>query len=449
MPYPESEYWNPATETLDPERLRALQLAKFRRVLSWVYERSPMYRRKYEAAGLRPEDVRTWDDVARVPLVTKDDYRCQGKDPFPYGDTLCVPLEEVTEFHQTSGTTGTPVYQPDTWADWEWFSELWATILWAQGYRPTDRIFFPFGYHVFIAFWTAHYGAERMGCEVVPGGVLGTRERLLKMRELQVNAFMATPTYVLGMAETAQKELGADPKEWGIQRITCAGEPGALVPSTKKRMQDAWGCPVYDHVGATEVGAWGFECRHQPFGQHIIESMFLVELLELDSDRPVTEPGVPGRIVITAFDRRAQPCVRFDTKDVSMWAKDPCPCGRTWRILEGGVHGRVDHITKVKGVLFSPVTVEEVVRSFEELDGEFEIYVEKRGDLDHITLKVELPDGLAGPDRETLLKELASRLRWKTQLNFEIQPQPYGSLPRYQVKARRFHDLRKKGGSQR
>ena len=440
-----TEYWNPVLETLDAERLRALQLRKLRKVVSWVWERSPLYRRKYEAAGLEPGDLETWDDVARIPLLTKDDYRCQGVDPFPYGETLCVPLEEVTEFHQTSGTTGTPVYQPDTWADWEWWSECWATILWAQGFRSTDRVFIPFGYNIFVAYWAGHYACEKIGCEVVPGGVLGTRERLMKMRELRVNAFMATPTYVLGMAETARNEIGADPKEWGIQKILCAGEPGALVPSTKKRMEQAWGCPVYDHVGATEVGAWSFECRHRPGGLHVNEAMFLVELLALDADTPVTEPGVPGRIVITSFDRQAQPCVRFDTKDVSMWAEGACGCGRTWRILDRGVHGRVDHITKVKGVLFSPVTVEEVVRSFDELDGEFEIVVEKRGDLDHISLKVEMPRELGEEGRRDLLGRLASALRWKTQLNFDIQPVEHGTLPRYQVKARRFHDRRKSG----
>ncbi|GAB4261345.1 MAG: phenylacetate--CoA ligase family protein [Deferrisomatales bacterium] len=437
------EYWNPVTETLDEERLRALQLRKFQRVVAWVYERSPLYRRKYEQAGVRPEDLRSWDDVGRVPLLTKDDYRCQQRDPFPYGETLCVPLEEVTEFHQTSGTTGTPVYQPDTWADWEWWNECWATILWAQGFRPTDRVFLPFGYNIFVAYWAGHYACEKIGCEVVPGGVLGTRERLMKMKELAATAFMATPTYVLGMAETAQKELGSDPKEWGIRKVLCAGEPGALVPSTKKRMQELWGCPVYDHVGATEVGAWSFECRHQPGGLHVLESMFLVELLELDSDAPVTRPGVPGRIVITAFDRQAQPCVRFDTKDVSMWAEGTCACGRTWRVLDGGVHGRVDHITKVKGVLFSPVTVEEVVRSFDAFQGEFEIIVDKRGDLDHIALKLEMPPDAGEERRRELLGELASALRWKTQLNFDIQPVEFGTLPRYQVKAKRFHDRRK------
>ncbi len=436
------EYWNPILETLDPERLRALQLKKMKRIVRWGYERSPMYRRKYEAAGFHPDQLERFEEIGRVPLLTKDDYRCQGKEPFPYGDTLCVPLEEVTVFHQTSGTTGTPVYQPDTWADWEWWSECWATIMWAQGFRPDDRLFLPFGYNIFVAYWAGHYAAEKIGCEVVPGGVLGTTERLMKMKELRATAFMATPTYVLGMAETARKELGLDPRDFGIRKILCAGEPGALIPSTKRRMEEAWGCPVHDHVGATEVGAWSFECRHRPEGLHVNEGSFLVELLALDSDAPVTEPDVPGRIVITSFDRLAQPCIRFDTKDVSMWSERTCGCGRTWRILGGGVHGRVDHITKIKGVLFSPTAAEEVIRSFDEFDGEFEIIVTKRGDLDHIKLRLELEghDTAAGAE---LLKRLLSALRWKTQLNFDLEALTPGTLPRHALKAKRFHDKRK------
>ena len=117
----------------------------------------------------------------------------QRKDPFPYGDALCVPLDEVTEFRQTSGTTGNPIYQPDTWRDWEWWSECWSTLLWAQGYRPHDRVFIPFGYNIFVAFWAGHYACEKIGCETVPGGVLDTKARILKIEELKPTAMMATP----------------------------------------------------------------------------------------------------------------------------------------------------------------------------------------------------------------------------------------------------------------
>ncbi len=158
-------YWNPILETLAPEKLQQLQLNKFRRIFTWAYDHSKFHRRLYGEAGIEPGDIRTVEDIRRVPKVEKSMMRAiQGKDPFPYGDMLCVPLEEVTEYHQTSGTTGQPVYQADSWQDWEWWAECWAYILWAQGYRPGDRVFIPFGYNVFVAFWAGHYGAEKIGC---------------------------------------------------------------------------------------------------------------------------------------------------------------------------------------------------------------------------------------------------------------------------------------------
>jgi len=238
-----ARYWNPAAETLPEEKLRALQVKKFRRIMEWAYERSKFHRKLYQEAGLEPGDIKTFQDVARVPKVEKAMMRdVQRKDPFPYGDALCVPLEEVTAFRQTSGTSGTPVYQPDTWQDWEWWSESWAYLLYAQGYRKSDRVFLPFGYNIFVAFWAGHYGAEKLGCEVIPGGVLDTEARLLKIQELRATAMMATPTYVLGMADAARKKLGMNPaKDLTIRKITCAGEPGASIPSTKQRMEEAWG----------------------------------------------------------------------------------------------------------------------------------------------------------------------------------------------------------------
>lgn len=436
--------WNPILEAMPREKIRELQLRKFRRILSWTYERSKFHRRLYQEAGLEPEDVRTLEDVARVPKVEKSMMReIQGKDPFPYGEMLCVDLEEVTEFHQTSGTTGQPVYQPDTWEDWEWWSECWAYILYAQGYRKHDRVFIPFGYNVFVAFWTGHYGAEKLGCEVVPGGVLSTEARVLKMQEIKATAMMGTPTYMLVMADVARKKLGLDPpRDLWVKRITCAGEPGASVPSTKQRIQEAWGAKVFDHVGATEIGAWSYECEEQPGGLHVNEAMFLVQIEDLDTGEIIEEPGRPGKMVITAFDRLAQPCVRFDSKDIIMWAPEACSCGRTFRLLKGGVLGRADDITKVKGVLLAPTAIEDVVRSIPELGDEYEVVVTRETDMDHIALKVELQPG-AESRKEEVMARLVDQLRLKTNLGYEITFHPYGSLPRYEVKARRFKDLRK------
>lgn len=437
------KYWNPVLETLPEEKIRKLQLEKFKRIFRWAYERSRFHRSLYDKAGIRPEDIRSLEDIRHVPTVEKSMMReIQRKDPFPYGDALCVPLEEVTEYRQTSGTTGQPVYQADTWQDWEWWSECWAYILWAQGYRPSDRVFIPFGYNVFVAFWAGHYAAEKIGAEVVPGGVLDTQARILKIQELKATAMMATPTYVLGMADVARKKLGIDPASLTIDKITCAGEPGASIPSTKKRMEEAWGAKVYDHAGATEIGAWSYECEEQPGGLHVNEAFFLVEILDPETGEVIEGPGRKGKMIITALDREAQPCVRFDSKDIIEWDPKPCPCGRTFRLIKGGVIGRADDVTKVKGVLLSPSAIEEVVRGIDGLGDEFEVVVDKVGDIDRITLKVEIMSGHEGRRRE-IEATLKDQLRLKTNLGYVLEFHDYGTLPRYEVKARRFKDLRK------
>ncbi|MBU2622358.1 MAG: phenylacetate--CoA ligase family protein [Proteobacteria bacterium] len=437
-------FWNPFLETLDREKLQRLQLRKFKRIFKWAYEHSRFHRSLYDRAGITPNDIRSLDDIHRVPTVEKSMMRdIQRKDPFPYGDALCVPLEDVTEFRQTSGTTGQPVYQPDTWQDWEWWAECWAYILWAQGYRPRDRVFIPFGYNIFVAFWAGHYGAEKIGCEVVPGGVLDTAARILKIQELKATAMMATPTYVLGMADVARTQLGIDPASLSIEKITCAGECGASILTTKHRMESAWGARVYDHAGATEIGAWSYECQAQSGGLHVNEGLFLVEIQDMDTGEIITEPGRRGKMIITAFDRIAQPCVRFDSKDVIEWADYACPCGRTYRLIKGGILGRADDITKVKGVLLSPSTIEEVVRGVEGLGNEYEVIVEKQGDTDRITLKVEFVRE-AETRRADIERELVGQLRLKTNLRYDLQFFSLGALPRYEVKARRFKDLRSK-----
>jgi phenylacetate-CoA ligase len=438
------KFWNPVLETLAPEKIKQLQLRKFKKILKWTCEHSTFHRRLYDDAGIKPEDVQSFGDIQRVPKVEKAMMRdIQRKAPFPYGEALCVPLDEVTIFRQTSGTTGQPVYQPDTWQDWEWWMECWSYILWAQGYRPQDRVFIPFGYNIFVAFWAGHYAAEKIGCEVIPGGLLDTKARILKIQELQATAMMGTPTYILGMAETARMKMDINPAELSINKITCAGECGASIPSTKKRLEEAWGAKVYDHAGATEIGAWSFECADQPGGMHVNEALFLVEIEDVDTGEIIEEPGRRGKMVITALDRMAQPCVRFDSKDVIEWAPEPCSCGRTLRLIKGGVVGRADDITKVKGVLLAPSAIEEVVRSIDGLGDEYEVIVEKAGDTDQIKLKVEiLPQ--AESQSALIENELIDQLRLKTHLRYDIEICGSGTLPRYEVKAKRFRDLRNK-----
>jgi phenylacetate-CoA ligase len=437
------EYWNPILETLPREKLELLQLRKFREIFTWAYEHSPFYHKLYSDAGIEPGDIKSFDDIRRVPKIEKAMMRdVQGKDPFPYGDILSVPLDQVTEYRQTSGTTGQPIYQADTWQDWEFSTEAFCYALYAQGYRPGDRLFLPFGYNIFIAFWAYHYAGEKIGCEIIPGGVLNTEARILKMQELKANGMGATPTYVLGMAETARKMGLNPPTDLQIRKITVAGEPGGSIPATRKRMEDAWGAKVYDQVGSTEIGHWGWECQHQS-GLHVHEAFYLVEILDVDTEEPINGPNQKGKMVVTNFNRLAQPCVRFDVKDVIEWKAQPCDCGRTFRLLDGGVKGRVDDITKVKGVLLSPTAIEEVVRDIPQLSDEYLVVVTKKGDIDDITLKVEIKPEYVD-DEASIRNVLVDQLRVTTNLGYKIEFHEYGTLPRSQAKSRRFQDERPK-----
>ncbi len=342
-------------------------------------------------------------------MVEKSELRAaqEGKEPFPFGELLGVPYQEVSHFRQTSGTTGTPVYVPESYESWQWRIEIWCHILWMAGFRDTDRVFVPFGYNVYVAFWEGHYAA------------------------------LNTPTYGLHLAETAQ-QMGIDPRSLGVRRMLCAGE--VMPPATRKRLEDIWGADVYDHIGGTEACAWAVMCEEKE-GLHIMEPYFLVEILDQETLCKEVEEGQMGVAVVTPLGRRSFPLVRFNTKDVVVKGGRNCGCGRSSQKIKGVV-GRADHLRKILGVLFSASTVEELLRSeFGEIN-EYEIIVTKKGVMDSITLRVEPFEPLSKDKEKDLVYRLKERLKVKTNLTFEIIVANLGELPRYTLKARRFKDLR-------
>jgi phenylacetate-CoA ligase len=433
-------YWNPFIETMPRERLSEIELKRFREVLRWAKETSPFYRKKLH--GIEPEDIRTLEDVSNVPITEKEELReaQEGKEPYPYGDLLAVPPERLSVFHQTSGTTGKPVYFPDTYESWQWVVEVWCYILYAAGFRSTDRVFLPFAYNVYIAFWQGHYAAEKLGCEVVPGGALDTKGRLQKMREVRATALMNTPTYGLHMIEVA-KEMGIDPKrDLHIKKMICSGEP--MPEPTRLRMEEEWGADVYDHIGGTEPGGWGGMCSEKK-GIHVIEPHFLFEMVDLETMSKPIPPGVKGIAVITPLCRRCIPLIRFNLKDIMTVVDEPCPCKRT-SIRVDQIGGRIDDLRKIRGVFFSPNMVEEVIRAqFPEVV-EYEILLTQQEAMPVLTLKIEA-DPLIGKSQYREVKNrIRERLKMRTNLTFEIESVSPGGLPRYTLKSARFKDLTKK-----
>ena len=430
-------FWNPYVETLSRDEILRVQLKSLRRLISYVKLNSDFYRENYR--DIEPEDIVTMDDVRKLPLIDKDDLRKSQDEtkPFPFGTIPGVPTEDVTTFRQTSGTTGKPVYVPESLESWQWRVEVWCHILWMAGFRETDRVFIPFGYNVYVAFWEAHYAAEKLGCMVVPGGALDTQARISKIREIKATALLNTPTYGLHMAEEAQK-MGIDARDLGIKRMLCAGEP--LPQATRKRLETTWGAEVYDHIGGTEPCAWAAMCSERK-GLHLMEPFSLVEILDMENQSREVEEGELGVAVVTPLGRRSFPLIRFNTKDIVRKGKDGCPCGRTSMMIHE-VSGRTDHLTKIRGVLFSPVTVEEVIRAeFPDIT-EYLIFVNKKGIMDEISLKVEPQKDASQDAVKDTVQKLFQRLKTKTNLRFLIEVAALGELPRHTLKAKRFIDLR-------
>ena len=434
------KYWNPIIETLPRERLVEIELTRFRELLRWAKDRSPFYKRKLH--GIEPEDIQTLEDLAKVPMTEKDELRAaqEGKEPYLYGDLLAVPPETLSVFHQTSGTTGKPVYIPDTYESWQWVVEVWCYILYAAGFRPWDRVFMPFAYNVFIAFWQGHYAAEKLGCEVVPGGALDTKGRIQKMKEVKATALMNTPTYGLHMAEVV-KEMGIDPRQdLNIKRMICAGEP--MPEPTRLRLEEEWGADVYDHIGGTEPGGWAGMCSMKK-GMHVIEPHFLLEMVDLETMSKPIPLGTRGVAVITTLCRRCIPLIRFNLKDMMLVMDEPCPCGRTsMRVNQIG--GRVDDLRKIRGVFFNPAIVEEVIRGkFPEVV-EFETQLTQEEAMPVLTLRVEFDPSIAEGQIKEVRGRIREQLKIRSNLTFEIEMVKPGGLPRYTLKSSRIKDLTKK-----
>jgi phenylacetate-CoA ligase len=430
------KYWNPYLETLPREELAAIEISYFRNIFSYAKEHSKLYRDKLKQ--IEPEDIKTLDDIKKLPLTEKEEMRrYQEMEPFPYGGLLATDIREVTAFRQTSGTTGKPIYVPETYESWQWRIEAWCHILYMAGFRPHHRVFLPFGYNVYVAFWEAHYASEKVGCELVPGGALDTKGRIHKILEIKANGMMNTPTYGLHIAEEA-RNMGIDPGSLGIERMLCAGEP--MPAATRNRLEELFRCHVFDHIGGTEPCAWAGMCETKE-GMHIIEPFFLVEILDPETLQREVKEGEMGIAAVTPLGRRSFPLIRFNTKDLVIKGKDGCPCGRTTRKIQEVV-GRTDDLRKIRGVLFSPKTVEEAIRhEFPEVV-EYEIVVERKGIMDEITIRTELTPEAGGKEVDQLKARLRENLKVKTNLSFHVQIEPPGSLPRYMLKATRFKDKR-------
>jgi phenylacetate-CoA ligase len=347
----------------------------------------------------------------------------------PFGTNLTFPVENYTRIHQTSGTSGKPILWLDTRESWDWWLQCWGEVFQGAGVRRGDRVYVAFSFGPFIGFWAAFEAAQRLGAMTISGGGQSTEQRLQSIIERQATVLVCTPTYALRLADAAFQQ-GLDMSRSAIRITLHAGEPGASIPETRKRIQDAFGARTFDHVGMTEMGAYGFECGHQS-GLHINEDEFIAEIIDPVSLAPV-EDGEKGELVLTNLGRWGMPLIRYRTGDLAVISREACPCGRPWARLVGGVLGRADDMLTIRGINVFPSAVENIVRRYPEIV-EFVIEVHRHREMHELRLKVEIlgtPDGVI----ERLARDFSNDLR----IRAAIEHVPDGSLPRFELKSRRL-----------
>jgi len=422
-------------QTLPQDELIQVQLNKLRRVLGPVLETNGFYRNKLMEAGVgSPQDIGSLDDYYKLPFTLKQELTADQANFPPYGSNMTFDRDSYSRLHQTSGTTGTPLMLLDTEESWDWWGDCWTTVYRAAGVTGNDRIFFAFSFGPFIGFWSAHMGAYKLGALAIPGGGMSSVQRLKAILAHEATVLICTPTYALHLAEVAQQE-GIDIENSHVRTLIQAGEAGAGLPSTRARIESVWGASCYDHAGATEVGAWGFEVTGSN-GLHVNEGQFLFEVLNPDTGEQADE----GELVISNLGRVGMPVLRYRTGDHVKLMQGPLTGAFKFRRLDGGVIGRVDDVMVVRGINVYPSAIENLLRKFPQV-GEFAVDVSRENELDAIAIRIEVSD--AGDPEETaklVQKEIHNALA----LRPNIELVPFGTLPRFELKARRFIDHRKR-----
>ncbi len=441
-------YWNPKIENMPKGDLRRLQFKRLSEMLRHAWKQSPYYRNLMQSHDIAPPDIKTLEDFFKhFPVTRRDDLDRDQLDHPPFGTRLAIPLDEALRYHSTSGTTGKPPVRAfDSERDWIWGADAWAASLYNFGVRPSDVVMIAFGYGSFIGFWGAHYAFEKIGCRVHPTGSMDTKTRIQMILDLGITVLCCTPSYAIRILHVA-KESGINlADQTRLNMVVVAGEPGASIPSTREIIEEGFNAHLGDFMGTTETaGMIASTCSWLSGGLHINEDRFLAEVVDPNTLKPLGY-GARGMMVVTPLIKEAMPLFRYATNDiVNMGRSDLCPCGRTLDLFMGGILGRYDDMVKVRGVQLTPQMIEEIVRSFSEVE-EFFTTVENREGLDSLVIQFELRKDLGPQSGEQIARKIRERAKKDIGLSPEVTLRPYGSLPRFELKARRFSDSRAKRG---
>jgi phenylacetate-CoA ligase len=424
-----------AAETLPREKLTALQTTRLRDTLERAYAKVPHYKKKFDAAGVHPRDLKTAADIVKFPFTLKTDLR----DNYPFG-LFAVPRDAVLRLHASSGTTGKPTVVGYTKADLELWSDLMARTLACAGVRPGDIVHNAYGYGLFTGGLGVHYGAERLGCTVVPVSGGATERQVTLLADFGAQALAATPSYALNIAEVAAA-MGVDVRRLPLRTGVFGAEPWS--EAMRRDLEQRLGVSAVDIYGLSEIIGPGVaaECHVAQRGLHGWEDHFLFEVVDPQTLAPLPM-GQPGELVISTLSKEALPMVRYRTRDITRLDDAPCACGRTHvRIMR--VTGRDDDMLIIRGVNVYPSQVEAILVGFPGLAPHYQIVLSRDGALDVMTVEVESAPGTQFENRAERAREVENHIKSMIGVTCDVVVKAPGEVARSQGKAVRVKDERK------
>lgn len=445
--------------------LEQYQSARLTALLEQVLPHNLFWLNKFTAAGISAAEIGNLADLQRLPLTTKAELLADQAAHPPYGSNLTFDVQTYSRLHQTSGTTGTPLRWLDTLQSWDWILQSWGQLFGIMGLRKDDRLLFPFSFGPFLGFWAGFEGANRLGNLCLAAGGMSSHARLSLLRENHVTVVCCTPTYALRLAEVAAEQK-FDLTQSGVRAILVAGEPGGNIPATRRRIESAWGAQVVDHWGMTELGPLAIESLAEPGGLYVLETECIAEIIDPQTKRPVAE-GMEGELVITNLGRVGSPLIRYRTGD-RVRARNP-GAGETWTggerenhssvsqstslllsqspfqkkaqlpllVLPGGILGRTDEMITIRGNNLYPAALEDVIRGFDGI-AEFRIELRTVKAMQHIKIEIEPLPALGASVIDSLVARITETIKNRWHFQAEVVPVTTGSLPRFEMKGRRF-----------
>lgn len=423
-------------ETMSRKQIEEIQLERLKYTVNYCYTHVPFYKKKLDDAGVSPDQIKTLDDIRRIPPTTKADLR----DNYPFG-LFAVPMKEIVRIHASSGTTGKPTVVGYTKHDLDMWSDCMARLCAAAGATADDIVQISFGYGMFTGALGLHYGLEKLGCAVVPNSSGNTEKALMYMRDFKTTALVATPSYALYMAETA-KSLDYPMSDYHL-RLGLFGSEGCT-PEMRTQIENGWGLFATDNYGMSELMGPGVsgECAER-CGLHINEDYFLAEIIDPNTLEVLGE-GETGEVLITTLTKEGIPLLRYRTRDISRIVYEPCKCGRTFARMDK-IKGRSDDMLKIRGVNVFPSQIESVLVGMDKVSPHYQLIVRREGFADTLEIQVELSD-TSLLESFGKIQELQNKIKHNVHTVLGIQckvsiVEP-NTIERFVGKAKRVVDLR-------